>query len=328
MSAGDDEAALIALIRERAGVARDDVLLGIGDDGAVLAPPPGRRLVVATDTLVAGVHFPRETRPADVGWKALAVNLSDLAAMGAEPAWALLSLTLPRADRDWVGAFAGGFAGLAREHGVALVGGDTARGEILVATVQVAGFVDPGGVLTRAGAAAGDAVFVTGTLGDAAAGLACVQGALEGGAWAGALRRRLDRPRPRIAAGRALAGVAGGVIDLSDGLAADLPRLAAAGGVGIRLELSALPASDALRAVAEGEAREAYQLAGDDYELCFTVAESRLGTLRARAGELDCPVTRIGTVVAGTGVAYERQGRRVTPPGRPWRHFREPPADA
>lgn len=318
-----DETGLIELIRRRAAGQRRDVLLGIGDDAALLECPPDRQLVLATDTLVAGVHFPLETIPFDIGWKSLSVNLSDLAAMGAEPAWALLSLALPDPDPDWVAEFAQGFAALAGEHDVALVGGDTTRADQLVVTVQAAGFVRAGGATTRCGAAPGDGIWVTGTLGDAAAGLAVVHHDLDAGDAAGYLRSRLDRPVPRVRAGRALVGLASSAIDVSDGLGTDLGRVAAASEVGAQVELSALPASDGLRAVAAGRSLEAFQLAGDDYELCFTVPGEREAGLEALRELRDCGFTRIGDIVVGEGVAFRRRGRPAQPPAPGWRHWND-----
>ena len=211
---------LIARIRARAAT-RGDVILGIGDDAALLQPPAGMQLVVAMDTLNSGVHFPPETAAADIGWKALAVNLSDLAAMGAQPAWCTLSLSLPDADAGFVDGFVDGFLELAERHGVALVGGDTTRGPLSVC-VTVHGFVEPGTALRRAGARAGDEIWISGTVGDAAAALA--QWRAGRGADA-ALRSRLDRPIPRVALGRALRGIASSCIDVSDGLAADLGHI-------------------------------------------------------------------------------------------------------
>src|SRR5699024_6005363 len=205
---------LIDLIRARTAAERADVALGIGDDAALLMPPPGHALAMAVDTLVEGVHFPTGTSAFDIGWKALAVNLSDLAAMGATPAWAMLSLTLPQADRDFVEGLAEGFAQLARRHHLALVGGDTTQGPLSV-SVAVHGFVPAGQALLRRAAEAGDALFVTGTLGDAAGALHCLG---RSGAEVDALRRRLDRPEPRVAGGQALRGMAHAAIDVSDGL--------------------------------------------------------------------------------------------------------------
>lgn len=299
MRAPSPEFDLIARIRIRARAAsRDDVVLGIGDDAAILRLPPGRDLVVAMDTLNAGVHFPGDTAPADIGWKALAVNLSDLAAMGATPAWCTLSLSLPVSDAAWLDAFLDGFLGLASRHDVALVGGDTTRGPLSVC-VTVHGFVEPRGALRRGDARVGDDVWVTGTLGDAAAALRQWQA---GDAIDPALRARLDRPTPRVAAGRALAGIAHACIDVSDGLLADLAHVCRASRVGARIEVDALPASDALRAAFDADARRTLQAAGgDDYELCFTAPKTARLAIEAAMLDVDVPATRIGTIVAGSG---------------------------
>lgn len=299
------EFGLIERIRARAG-SRSDVVLGIGDDAAVLWVPPGQDLVVTTDTLVAGRHFPRATAARETGWKALAVNLSDLAAMGATPAWASLALTLPRIDIAWLDAFVGGFMALARRHGVALVGGDTTRGPLSV-TITAQGFVPRGAALRRDGARPGDAIYVSGALGDAAAGLRVARGGLRAApaSAARALRMRLDHPQPRVALGLALRGIASAAIDVSDGLAQDLRHILQASGVGGAIEVDALPASRALRgAVAARAARRKLQLAGgDDYELCFTVPAARVGRLVAIARRLRLPLTRIGTVLRTPGLA-------------------------
>lgn len=309
---------LIARIRDRAP-SRDDVVLGIGDDAALLQVPPGRQLVVAMDTLNAGVHFPPDTAPADIGWKALAVNLSDLAAMGAEPAWCTLSLSLPSAQTVFVDGFLDGFLELAARHRVALVGGDTTRGPLSVC-VTAHGLVEPGRALRRAGAAPGDDVWVTGTPGDAAAALAALQA---GAAVDRALRVRLDRPEPRLAAGRALAGLASACIDVSDGLLADLGHICAASGVGACIELDRLPASPALSRF-KPELRWPWQATGgDDYELCFTApAAHRDAVTAALAATGDATATRIGTIDTSNRVRAQR------PDGEPWtaaapgfRHF-------
>ncbi|HET6807354.1 MAG TPA: thiamine-phosphate kinase [Frateuria sp.] len=296
---------LIDRIRERTALAREDVRLGIGDDAAVLAVPPGQHLAVAIDTLVEGVHFPHGTSPRDIGWKALAVNLSDLAAMGATPAWALLALTLPRADPAYVDDLAEGFAQLAREHGVALVGGDTTHGPLCL-SVAVHGFVPPGQALDRGGARVGDVVFVTGSLGGAAGGLRLVQGKVPfdpADESHRALRTRLDRPTPRVRTGMALRGHANACIDVSDGLLADLGHVCAASGVGAELDLDALPLSPALRGVfGNAAARELALSGGDDYELCFTVAPASVGAMHAALAEVGGHATRIGLITEGHGV--------------------------
>jgi thiamine-monophosphate kinase len=296
---------LIDRIRERTALAREDVRLGIGDDAAVLAVPAGQHLAVAIDTLVEGVHFPHGTAPRDIGWKALAVNLSDLAAMGATPAWALLALTLPRADPAYVDGLAEGFAQLAHQHGVALVGGDTTRGPFCL-SVAVHGFVPPGQALTRGGACVGDAVFVSGSLGSAAGGLRLVQGRMPfdpGNEAHRSLRERLDRPTPRVRMGVALRTHASACIDVSDGLLADLGHVCAASGVGAELDLDALPLSPALYGVfGHAAARELALAGGDDYELCFTVPAASIGAMQSALAAVGAHATRIGTIVEGQGV--------------------------
>ncbi|HHO67951.1 MAG TPA: thiamine-phosphate kinase [Gammaproteobacteria bacterium] len=318
---GLSEFELIDRCFRRAG-RRADVVLGIGDDAAVLAAPAGRQLVVALDTLNEGVHFLPDTSPADLGWKALAVNLSDVAAMGAEPAWLTLSLSLPRADVSWVSAFADGLFALADRYRMALVGGDTTRGPLSV-SVQVMGFAEPGRELRRSGAAPGQAILVSGTLGDAAAALGQLQATGKADA---ALRARLDRPEPRVELGRRLAGLASACIDISDGLLADLGHVLEASGCGARIELAQLPRSGALRAEQETALWDLQLAGGDDYELCFTVEPSRVAELEAAAAELGVPVTCIGETEKETGIRCLRpDGGLYRPPARGWDHFGDEP---
>jgi thiamine-monophosphate kinase len=309
---------LIARIRARAGT-RPDVVLGIGDDGALLQPPAGLQLVVAMDTLNAGVHFPHDTAPADIGWKALAVNLSDLAAMGALPAWCVLSLSMPDADATFVDGFIDGFMQLAAQHEVALVGGDTTRGPLSVC-VTVHGFVEPGTALRRDGARIGDEIWVSGSVGDAAAALAQWRA---GDGLDAALRARLDRPTPRVALGRALRGIATAGIDVSDGLLADLGHVCTARGVAAQVEVDRLPASAALRAAFDGDARRTLQATGgDDYELCFTAPPGARTGIEAAAVSAGVAVTCIGRVVDGTGVsAHTGDGGEWSAPALGWIHF-------
>lgn len=321
---------LIARIRARAGKRRD-VRLGIGDDAALLAPRPDERLVACCDTMNVGVHFPPDTAPADIGWKALAVNLSDLAAMGASPAWALLSLSLPEPDATWLDAFLDGFCELAALHDVALVGGDTTRGPLSIC-VTALGFVPHAAALKRGSAHPGDIVCVTGTLGDAAAGLQLWRDTEAGVASSDEtttafLRRRLNRPTPRIAAGLLLRGRARACIDLSDGLLADLGHVASASAVAIDLEAETLPMSDALRDRADDATRLRWQVAGgDDYELAFTVPELECDALLADLATAGCAATRIGRVLGGEGVRLlDARGDPIAPP-QGWQHF--PGADA
>jgi thiamine-monophosphate kinase len=317
---------LIELIRRHTAQPRDDVRIGIGDDAAALAVPAGQELAVAIDTLVEGVHFPRGTAAVDIGWKALAVNLSDLAAMGASPAWALLALTLPSADAAFVEGFAEGFAQLAQPHRLALVGGDTTRGPLCI-SVAVHGFVPPGQALTRAAARVGDLVLVTGTLGDAAAGLHALQNPMHADDSRAGLRdfliTRLNRPTPRLAAGAALRGQANACIDISDGLLADLGHVCSASGVGAELDAALLPRSPALMELYDEASALQFALSGgDDYELCFTVPAQRLANVQSDLSRVGCGVTRIGRIVEGNGVRVRgTDGAWLAADRRGWEHF-------
>ena len=323
---------LIDLSGARAAL-RDGVLLGIGDDAAVLQVPAGHELVVTADTLNAGVHFPADTAPADIGWKALAVNLSDLAAMGARPAWCTLSLSLPADDPGWLDAFLDGFLTLADAHAIALVGGDTTRGPLSIA-VTAMGLVEAGAALRRDGACVGDDVWVTGTLGDAAAALLLdghlpspVDGAevpTAGPDVATVLRTRLARPTPRVGAGRGLAGLAHACVDVSDGLLADLGHVCRRSGVGAEVEIAQLPASPALLAAFSATGlRAALQAGGgDDYELCFTAPAHLRGAVLQVLMQAGVEGTRIGRIVTGSGVhALSADGAPWQPPRRGYVHF-------
>jgi thiamine-monophosphate kinase len=292
---------LIERIRARARAStRADVILGIGDDAALLRPPTGQALTVTTDTLVAGVHFPADTAPADIGWKALAVNLSDLAAMAATPAWVSLALTLPQADTDWLDGFLDGFFELAQRHGVALIGGDLTRGPLSV-TVTVHGFVPEHEALHRDAAKSGDEIWVTGTLGDAAAGLMQWR---RGGLASAKLRHRLDRPTPRVAAGLALRGLAHAAIDLSDGLAADLGHVLRGSGLGAEIEVARLPTSrPLLEHFADDAERWSLQLSGgDDYELCFVAPAAKAWVIERAIAAAGVAATVVGHIVADPGL--------------------------
>jgi thiamine-monophosphate kinase len=285
----------------------------------------GRKLVVAMDTIVEGVHFPVGTAAADVGYRALAVNLSDLAAMGAEPCWMTLSLALPQADEAWVASFATGLLDLARAHAVALVGGDTVRGPLAV-TIQIAGWVEAEGWLTRSGARSGDALFVTGTPGDAAAGLDLLQHKVAAPAHsthAAQLMARLLRPEPRVQLGRALRTLASAAIDISDGLLTDLDKLCAASGCGARLDVDALPLSPALRTLFPADACVHYALAGgDDYEIMFSIPPTRLAQVAALNGSTAL-CTRIGEIIGPRTVECWRAGRPFGVTRRGYEHFPE-----
>lgn len=303
------------------GARRTDVLLGPGDDAALLAPPAGASLALTTDTLVLDTHFGRQSDPHSIGHRALAVNLSDLAAMGAQPTWALLSLNLPAVDEAWLAAFADGFGALAVRHSLALVGGNISRGPLAI-TVQAAGIVPAGDALMRRGAQAGDLVMVSGCLGDAAALLAVRAGRLPADEQSrAALARRADFPEPRVALGLALRGLASACLDVSDGLATDLPRLLAASDCGAALQLEALPVSPALRATAGELAWQHAWLGGEDYELCFTLPPERLPLLRQRlaGGELQC--RSIGQCLSSRELALTLDGKVTQVSTKPFAHF-------
>ena len=320
------EFSLIERIRSLTEQSRDDVRFGIGDDAAVLAVPAGQELAVAIDTLVEGVHFPRGTSAVDIGWKALAVNLSDLAAMGATPAWALLALTLPEPDQAFVEGLAEGFAQLAKPHRLALVGGDTTRGPLSI-SVAVHGFVAPGKALMRSGARVGDAVLVTGTLGDAAAGLHALAHPFaveeQRRDARDLLVARLNRPTPQLAAGSALRDLAHACIDVSDGLIADLGHICTASGVGAEVDASLLPLSPSLIAIYDDASAQQFALTGgDDYELCFTVPMNRLADVQSDLSRLGCGVTRIGRIVEGQGVSVRGVDGQWMETGQAgWNHF-------
>jgi thiamine-monophosphate kinase len=310
---------LIQRIRSRVKT-RADVVLGIGDDAALLQVPEGQQLVVSTDTLIAGVHFPDDSAPADIGWKVLAVNLSDLAAMAATPAWCTLALTLPAADDDWLDGFLDGFLELAEQYDVQLIGGDTTRGPLSI-TVTVHGFVANGQALRRDGARVGDEVWVTGTLGDAAGGLRQWQAKKLQSA---KLRYRLDRPTPRIEAGIALRQLAHAAIDISDGLAADLGHVLKSSGVGAEIDLGRLPTSTTLsQHFAVESERWRLQLAGgDDYELCFTAPAAEALAIEQAMAVCDTTVTVIGRITGDRGLIFRTpDGEAYSLPSAGYEHF-------
>jgi thiamine-monophosphate kinase len=314
---------LIARHFTHVGAQRHDVRIGVGDDGAVVMPPASRELVMVTDSLVEGVHFPPGSPPASIGHRAFAVNLSDLAAMGAEPAWALLALALPDADDAWLAAFSRAAGDLCRRHGVALIGGDTTRGPMTI-NVTMIGIVPIGVALERAGGQAGDAIFVTGTPGDSAAGLALEQNRLHvpDSMSAQILRDRFLFPTPRCDVGIALRGLASACIDVSDGLGGDLEKLCAASGCGADVDAAALPISDALAgAVGRELAREYALTGGDDYELLFAVPLARLGAMYTAIAQGLGPVTRIGSLVSGKGVRVSTRGGVMQFSGSGFDHF-------
>ena len=296
-----------------------DVSLGIGDDAAVLAVAAGHELVVTTDTLVSGRHFPEDARPFDIGWKSLAVNLSDLAAMGAQARWVTLALTLPASDEKFLREFSAGFFALADQARVSLVGGDTTRGPLSI-TVTAMGVVPTGKALRRDGAQAGDDLYVSGTIGDAGLGLRIVLDQLlddiSADASAFALSR-LNRPEPRLSLGLALRDLASAAMDVSDGLAQDLGHLLQASQLGAELYLEKLPRSVAMAEIDTALADILALTSGDDYELLFTAPVSA----RAAIAGLQAACTRIGMLTETSALVFVRDGQAVDMPSAGYQHF-------
>ncbi len=313
---------LIRTFFARQPVSRIDVIAGIGDDAALLHPPAGQQLAVTSDLLVSGVHFLPDADPFSLGHKALAVNLSDLAAMGAEPAWFMLNLTLPKADARWLEPFCRGMFRLAREHNVQLIGGDTSRGPLAIA-VEAHGFVPGGKALRRSGARAGDRVYVTGTLGDAAmalrhrlGGIRLAQDELT------VLSERLDRPTPRVREGMRLRDIASSAIDVSDGLVADLGHILEMSRVGARISLDKIPVSPVCRAHIPETGWDTVLATGDDYELCFTVPENHIAALEKL--QPVCGFHCIGVIEAEPGLRVVDEAGKPYPPSQSGHdHFAE-----
>jgi thiamine-monophosphate kinase len=318
-----NEFELIAHYFARQPVARADVALGIGDDAAVLDVPAGKQLVVSTDMLVAGVHFPENTDAVSIGHKSLAVNLSDLAAMGATPAWYTLNLSLPQADPAWLEGFCQGMFALAVKYDAALVGGDTTRGPLTIG-IQIMGLVPHGQALKRAGARPGDRIYVTGLLGEAALGLRVAQGQLKlPDEYLANVLTQLNRPMPRVPAGLRLRGLASACIDISDGLAADLGHILTASQVGARIHLKCLPLSPAYDAAFEQVGWQAVLAGGDDYELCFTIPPAQETAFRIASAHFGVPCSYIGDIEAEAGLRIvDEQGGLYAPEQSGFDHFR------
>jgi len=298
--------------------------LGVGDDCALLTVPQGHELAVSTDMLVSGVHFFADARADWLGHKALAVNLSDLAAMGATPRWATLALALPAVDETWLDEFSRGFFALADIYDVELIGGDTTIGPLNIC-ITVGGEVLAGEALRRDGAQIGDDIWVTGTVGDAALSLAGRKGEIElRAADASGLAERLHKPQPRIGAGVALRGVAHAAIDISDGLAQDLGHILERSGCGARIEIESIPRSPEFAHYAGQDLTTRCQLAGgDDYELCFTVPASARDVVEALATQLGLRMSRIGRIEAGAGLKiHDARGNDVALAVTGFDHFR------
>lgn len=318
------EFSLIARYFDRVRRARLDVETGIGDDCALLNIPDKQTLAISTDTLVSGNHFLPDISPVDLAHKALASNLSDLAAMGADPAWLTLAITLPEVDEDWLEAFSDSLFEQINYYDMQLIGGDTTRGPLSM-TLGIYGYVPAGRALKRSGAKPGDWIYVTGTPGDSAAGLAILQDRLhvdneQDAQW---LVKRHLRPTPRILQGQALRDLASSAIDLSDGLSSDLGHIVKASDCGAMLDMDAMPFSDAMRRHVEPEQALRWALAGgEDYELCFTVPERNRGALDVAIGHLGVPFTCIGQMSADVeGIQFTRDGKPVSFDLKGYDHF-------
>ncbi len=300
---------LISECFSQAGRSRADVVLGVGDDGAVVQIRDGFDLVVTTDTMVQGVHFFPDVDPRALGHKLVAVNVSDLAAMGAEPCWLSLAISLPQVDNVWLQAFAEGLSETADYYNCQLIGGDTTRGPLTL-TVIAKGLVPKGKALTRAGAKVGDYIYVTGTLGDAALGLKLVQDQVEVSKKHRAhILQRFHYPTARVALGQALRTIASSAMDISDGLCGDLPHILKRSKVGATVDVNKIPMSQALKDSCDWQ--QALQCAlsgGEDYELLFTVPEDKRGSLEVLLSPYGVPVTCIGRITGVAGKLELRQG--------------------
>ncbi len=312
------------LIRRHFTRPTPSAVLGVGDDAALLQVSEGNVLAVSSDMLVSGTHFFADADPFLLGHKALAVNLSDMAAMGAVPRWATLAIALPDADEAWLGKFSAGFFSLAQQQGVELVGGDTTRGPLNLC-VTIIGEVPAQQALRRSGAQIGDDIWVSGTLGDAALALAHLQNrfVLNEAEFALCVMV-LHQPQPRVALGLALRGIATSTIDISDGLLADLGHILDASQVGAQLDFAALPISSTLLGYMQQPlGRQCVLAGGDDYELCFTVPATRHAEVSHIAAQLDLPLTRVGKVVAGRGcIVHDAAGNPLNVEACGYDHFR------
>ena len=298
------------------------IVEGIGDDAALLKVPEGHILAVSTDTLINGVHFPVNTSAYDIGYKSLAVNLSDMAAMGASPLWTTLSLTLPDNDELWISEFSKGFIDLANLYGVSLVGGDLSHGAMTI-TVQIMGSIPEGSEIKRSGAVPGDSIYVTGYLGMASYSLSILMGEQP------EIRyppedciNKLNRPDPRVKIGIALRKLASAAIDISDGLAADLGHLLKSSSVGAEINLQMLPVHEALNHMPEDKIRVYCLNRGDDYELCFTTDHCNHETVKKISKEFGCHITRIGKIINGRGLNWiASNAEKIELDNNGYRHF-------
>ena len=308
--------------REQAENPQAGVLLGIGDDCALLQIPPGKTLAVSVDSLLADVHFPADAAPELIAERALRTNLSDLAAMGADPLWFTLALTLPSTDEDWLRAFSRGLFKCAREYNIALVGGDTTAGPLNIG-IQVMGALEPHQALRRDGANIGDFVLVTNYLGDGAAALAAIQGRAEFSAECqDYLFERFYRPVPRLKESALIRGIASSALDVSDGFVADLQHIWRASDVGAVIYVEDLPLSPALLSLNNlAQAQQWALTGGDDYELCFTVAPERMGDVAMLIAQGQLQATVVGEIISGSGVACELNGEPFALTQTGYQHF-------
>jgi len=305
-------------------VKRKDVVRGIGDDCAVLAPIFNQNIVVTTDTLVAGVHFPLDTSPRAIGHKAVAVNLSDIAAMGAKPSWLSLAITLPDIDETWLLEFCEGVFELCEFYNVELIGGDTTQGPLSI-TITAQGLTPEGSYLSRSGAKSGDWLYVTGELGDAALALQQITGKVDlESQFIDVIRNKLDYPKPRVLAGQTLREYASSAIDLSDGLISDLGHICQASNVGANVVLDALPLSTIMRdSLLADDAITLALSGGDDYELLFTVSEDNKVGMETAMSHAGTPVTCIGQLNASQTISTTLNNKPIPINTAGFEHFTE-----
>ena len=284
--------------------------LGVGDDSALLTPPPQQQLVICADTLVAGRHFPLDTNPHAVGWKSVAVNLSDIAAMGAKPHSILLALSLPQIDHAWLKGFSQGLYDCCDQFGVSLIGGDTTQSPHLTISVTALGWIEQGKSVLRSGAKVGDYICVSGTVGDAAFALHHLGHPLQ---------KRLDYPTPRCELGNILKNYANSMIDISDGLAQDLGHILKASHVGAILDIDQLPISSELENLEQNKLLQYTLAGGDDYELCFTLSPEKYEALKSN--KIDTPITKIGKITQELGLHFTQNNQLQLLEFNGYQHF-------
>lgn len=307
----------------KSAISRDDVAVGIGDDCALLDVPENKQLVTTTDTLISGVHFPEQTCPEDIAYKSVAVNLSDLAAMGAEPAWVTLALTLPTIDHDWLKRFSDSFQQQLNRFNVQLIGGDTTKGPLSI-TINAMGLITDKRCMLRGNAKSGDRIYVSGSLGDAALGLMLLQEKVPASANDDYFISRLNTPEARVLLGQALAEYCHCAIDISDGLFADLGHILESSQCGAEIVLNQIPVSIEMKSYLDknDQALGIHQLmTGDDYELCFTVSEVDEAAIKDIANNIGQPISCIGVITQGEGITFMNNGKVIFVPQTGFNHF-------